>query len=408
MKEFLRNPSLFFVAISIIVTFTNFFGNIAIALILLITDIVILGKDGIKVISHKSFFFLFCSYFIVIIYSSFGYGNLTDDSFKGWLFNCIILASTFIISSHIRRFNSKGICYLLFISISSILICTLITIYIGISNPMAVRLFGMGEFSGSAADEANLYKSMGMMSYASAHAIAVLSVGITLLLCYSSKQYIRIISIVTLILMLILQFTMTITTALLVSAICCSLIVVNKLSKGKIVISMLLVFLVLIFIVYSGAVISFLNFANSSNTEIFAKLYDLFISVESGTGSGQMGYRESLYSVSFYSFLQNPIFGLAVDDGSRAIIGQHSFLLDNLAFYGIFALLYFYAWWNQFNYALDVKKSKHRIIYYLVFLPVVLLIVLKAESVASQLPFSSLVFIQIVFRYLRYKETLNI
>ena len=122
--------------------------------------------------------------------------------------------------------------------------------------------------------------------------------------------------------------------------------------------------------------------------------------IETGTGEGQVGYRQELYTASFNTFLHNPLFGWGVDNGSRRIIGEHSFLLDYLAYYGLFALLFFAAWWKDYQISGAIISKHLRLSYYYSFIPVVGLVSLKGHSVCFSLPFFSLLFLQIVFLYL--------
>ena len=148
----------------------------------------------------------------------------------------------------------------------------------------------------------------------------------------------------------------------------------------------------------------FLDFSGGANDEIYRKLADVFTSVESGTSEGQMGYRQELYSASIKTFLSNPILGWGSDNGSHLIIGDHSYFLDYLAYFGVFALLIFVAWWKEYK-SMNLHLTKEfKSYYYYNFIPVAGFVAMKGASVCGTLPLKSLDFIQLIFRFLNDKD----
>lgn len=403
MKSLFKKTEVPLIALTCTVLLTNFLSTIPILILLLLTSTAILRKDGFKIFNSKSFKLLTYFYIIFIIYGMLGLGVLSNGKFKPHLFSFILVYSVFIISSHLRYLEWGQIKTLLYFSIIAFAICVGITAFIATINPMAIRLC-FRDVEGAEEIEASVYRSMGIMSYELAHSISILSIGISALVCYAKKWLLRFFSICLLVVIIKLQFDMTITTALLLSIIGSLIVFVNKFANGKILITFIILFLVMVTFFSMGLITDFLSFAEDSNTVIFKKLNDLFESLMSGSGQGQVDYRDELYTTSLNTFLSNPILGMGIDNGSRKIIGEHSFFLDYLAYYGLFALLYFWAWWVQYKSTLLRKDNKYRQICLYSFLPIGMLVLLKASSVCISMPFASLVFLQIVFLYLQNEE----
>lgn len=403
MKSLLKGPEVLLIALTCVVLLTNFLSTIPIIALLSLTSLAIIRKDGTKMFRQKSFRLLSFFYIIFLIYGLLGLGVLANGKFKPQLFSFVLIYSVFIISYHLRYLEWVQIKKLLYVSILAFSICVGITTFIATINPMAIRLC-FRDVEGAEANEVSVYQSMGIMSYALAHSISVISVGLSVIFCYTNKKMLQFFSFCLLAAIIKLQFDMTITTALLLSVVGSLIVFVNKLAKGKIFVTFILLFIVLILFSSLSLVTGLLSFAEDSNTQIFHKLNDFFYSMETGTGQGQVDYRNELYITSLNSFLSNPMFGMGVDNGSRRVIGEHSFLLDYLAYYGLFALLYFGAWWAQYKSTFLIIAKKYRQIYLYSFLPVCMLVVSKASSVCVSMPFASLVFLQLVFLYIQNEE----
>lgn len=118
-----------------------------------------------------------------------------------------------------------------------------------------------------------------------------------------------------------------------------------------------------------------------------------------------MDYRNELYFTSLNTFLSNPFFGWGKDNGSRTIIGEHSFLLDYLAYYGIFALLYFISWCKHYKLVVINRFPLYRSVCLYSFIPVIMLWILKGPYVSGSLPFASLIFTSVIFSYLQNESS---
>lgn len=400
MKITLRDPVLLLFSLSILTISTSLIGGVYSAVIYLVTALAILYKDGLKPFHRKPLLLLLLFYVVVIVYSAFGRGTLNSLSFKTELFSIISIFTCFIFSFHIKRFKADEIRVLFNVFIICILFSVIATTYVGFINPMAIREYGFGSLERTELSEAMMYQSLGMMSYSLAHSMSVVAMGLSAVVCYSRKRWLKLFAFVLLLLVFRLLFIMTITTALLFTSIGVSIIFANYLSKGRVVLAISLVVLFVAVFFFAGFASLFLDFSQGVNVNISAKLMDLFSFIETGAGEGQLGYRQELYSASFNTFLHNPLFGWGIDNGSRRIIGEHSYVLDYLAYYGVFALLFFAAWWKDFQIDGSNLSKLLKASYYFSFIPVAGLVSLKGRSVCSSLPFFSLVFLQIVFTYL--------
>lgn len=396
MKSIFKDSAAIFIALALIVGFTNLFPNVVEILIFFVAAIIVINKIGILAFRTLGLKLLLVSYLITLIYSFFGFGFVNSSTFKGWIFNSIIVFSIYIISNYIYRLNIKQMKALLVVSLLALLFSAFTTLKVGLENPMALRTFGFGDI----ASESQLESIRGMITYGQAHALAEVSAGLALIICFIKSRFMRIMAIVLLVTIIVFQFLMTITTAMLVSVSCAGLIMLCKLSKGKTSLMIIYSAVFLLIILSSNFFLYFLDFADSTNSEIFAKLNDLYTSVTSGSSHGQMDAREGLYSTSIDSFLSSPILGGAIDDGSRRYIGQHSYFFDSLAFYGIFGIIYFFSWWTQYRSLIKSKNRVFKISKYICFLPVLILTISKAQSVCLSLPFVSLIFIPLLFNYI--------
>lgn len=399
MTYIFKKPSFLFLAISVFFSIVGIIDEFFLAIALLSTILLMLKEDGKRLFKRKSIQTLFLFYIVVVIYSIFGLGTLDANSFRTQMFAFISMLFAFCASYHLKNIDNNQLRSLLIVFIIALSISVVATTYVGFLDPMALREYGFGNAVGNEMSEAAKYRSMGMMSYSVAHAMSVASVGLSVLICYEEKKWVKIISLVLLLLIVRLLFVMTITTALLLAVIGSVVIIASYLSKGKFIRTVLFALLLFVAFFLTGISAFFLDFSESSNTQIFSKLEDFFSFVQTGTSSGQLEGREGLYSTSINSFLSNPIFGGAKDDGSRTSIGQHSFFMDYLAYYGLFALLFFIAWWKEFKMCINKIDRKFRNSYILSFIPAIALVILKAETVCSVLPFMTLIFIQVVFLY---------
>lgn len=402
MKSLLQDRSLFIVSIFVFLSLTNYVSSFQYFLILLVTDFMLIAKEGSRLLNKNSYKYLTFFYLIVCLYALLGHGILNSETFRAQLMSITSIYSIFIISDYIKQLNYSQIKTLLFISMIAISLCLAITTYIGFIDPMAIRIYGFGEVEESGS-EALYFQHSGMMSYPMAHALSVCAAAILLLFCYSENKFLRLFSILLWILSIRLLFVMTITTALLAALVASIIILAHKYSKGKLFLTIFYLSLIFATILLSGILNQFMSFAEANNTEIFKKLFDIAGTIESGTSQGQMDYRDELYSVSFNTFLSNPIFGWGMDNGSRTCIGEHSFVLDYLAYYGLFALLYFGAWYKQFMSIYSYEKTYKKMAI-CCCIPVIIMVFSKAESVGSVLPFAYLVFLQIVISFLFFKH----
>lgn len=401
MKELLKNPVLFFMALSIIVECTSL-GNANItALVFIVTSVSIFLKDGVKPFKRRSLLLYLGFVAIVLIYAGFGKGTLSSVTFKTRFFFFITMFSVFMMSYHVKTLNSKQINGLFKVAIIALCYSIIGTTRVSFIETRAIRAYGgFGEVVGDEMELASQYSSIGMMSYSLAHAMSVVAVGLSVLILLSKSKWLKIIAAVMLLLTIRLLFVMTITTALLLAVFGVAVVFANYLSKGRTFVTIVLTVLIAAVFFMTGLSASVLDFSEGVNVQLYRKLADAFASVELGTGEGQAGYRQELYAASVRTFFSNPLFGWGSDKGSHLIIGNHSYFFDYLAYFGVFALLFFVAWWKEYKSMNQFVIKKYRSYYYFSFIPVVGLVAMKGASVCGSLPFMSLVLIQVIFRFL--------
>lgn len=99
--------------------------------------------------------------------------------------------------------------------------------------------------------------------------------------------------------------------------------------------------LTIAFILLYATLAEFLEYlASQSDSRLYAKRLDSIahlLSTGSSDQGSDMNERFELYSLSFTTFLQNPIFGVGgYEYGAYGLAGGHSDILDNYAYYGVF------------------------------------------------------------------------
>ena len=401
MKEILKDPVLIFLALSVVISCTSLGGATITALVNIVTSVLIIMKDGVKPFRRRSLLLYMAFVIIVFVYSAFGKGNLSDSTFKMLSFSFISIVSVFMMSFHLKTLNIKQIKGLLSVAFIALLLSIIGTTVVSFIEPWALRMYGFGHINGVAdLDLSSRYYSMGMMSYPLAHAMSVVAISLSVLFLRARSKSIKILSVVLLVLIIRILFVMTITTTLLLTVIGVSIVFANYFSHGRTFIATSITILIATIFFLSGFAVTFLDFSEGINEHITVKLGDFFNYAQTGSTVGQVGTRGSLYMTSLKTFLSNPIFGFGSDNGSRVYIGEHSYLFDYLAYYGLFALLLFISWWKEFISLKSLLSKNLRNYYYIAFIPFVALLFLKAVTVFGSLPFMLLVFTQIVFLYL--------
>lgn len=403
MKASLKDIVLYSISLSILAVSTSLFGTVPTVIILLATVFLIINKDGFGSFHRRSMLYLWLFYVIVVVYAAFGRGALNTITLKMELFASITMFSVFFLSYHLKRINNDQIRFLLVVFLIAVSFSAIATSYVGMINPMALREYGFGEILDADIEEASQYHSMGMMSYSMAHAMSVVCMGLSALFCYSSNKPLKIVSLLLLVVIIRVLFIMTITTALMLTVIGVIFIFATFFSKGNVALSIVIVSLVVFVFFGLGYSSDFLDFSQDKNADITRKIGDAFSYVEIGAGGSQAAYRLELYNVSLRTFFRNPFLGMGIDNGSRKVIGDHSYLFDYLAYYGLSALLLFGAWWKEYTVLASSLSQRLKSCYYFSFIPVLGLFTLKARSVCSVLPFFSLVFLQIVYLYLNHE-----
>lgn len=395
MRIHLQTVILSFIALTIFLSLTNFVETVPYTIVLILTSITIVYKEGFKIFYKQSFILILLFYWIFLIYGLLDHGVLSFHyNYIEPIYTFISIFSFYIISTYLVRLNSIQVRFLLIASLFALFVSLLIGTYVATINPMAIR----------SSDDLTI-NFIGLLTYSQAHSLSVISVGLCTLFCFTKKRMIRTMSFILWLFSIKLQFDMTITTALLLSVLCSVIVIVNRIyRKSKVIILVMFISLILL-LMSSTFIIDMISRTESENIYLFQKINDLYISLSTGSTVGQVDYRNELYITSLNTFLSNPLFGWAKDNGSRTVIGEHSFFIDYLAYYGIFALLYFISWYKHYKLVVINRFPSYRSVCLYSFIPVIMLWILKASSVASALPFSSLIFINVIFSYLQNESS---
>ncbi len=400
MKEILREPVLLFIALSIVLLCTSVGSASLTMVVFMITVTLILIKDGQKPLHNSSVVLFMCFVMVVFFYSLFGKGTLNEKTQKTQFFFFFSLFSCLLISYHLKTLNSKQITGLLKIALIALLFSLIGTTAVSYIDPMAVRLYGFGEVEGVDLKFASTYYSMGMMTYSLAHAMAVVVTGLCVLMLKIRSVWVKILLAAMLVMIIRLLFIMTITTALLCAVIVVVVVFADHFSKGRTIMTISLSLIVFAVFLGAGYATIIVDYASDTDLLISDKLSDFFSFAESGVLEGQAEGRSGLYKASLKTFSLNPILGLGSDNGSRRFIGEHSFLFDYLAYYGLFALLLFGSIWKEYK-SLKPYLSDKRNTFYYALIPLVIMVSFKAIAVCGSCIFMSLIFLQLVFLHTR-------
>lgn len=151
------------------------------------------------------------------------------------------------------------------------------------------------------------------------------------------------------------------TTAFLLYLVSLSLLFFNKLSsKNSIVLGIVIIFLLTI---GRDLLVDLLRYvANITNSQIMSSRIEYVISTLSGVEYDNIvesGDRLSLYLSSIETFFSSWLLGVWSNSG----IGGHSYILDNLAIYGITGLIAIYCQYNCI-YKLYIKNNRQKDYYY--------------------------------------------
>lgn len=393
------------IALSLFVGLTSYTSPLMNACIFILTAIVIHNGYTSKSFNLTEFKLFICFFLIQMIYSLFGYGEISSENYRGPIYQMISICCFISISQKIKYLSFKEINFLINIIFIAIGLSLTATFYVSTIDPTALRQYGGGSFEESEASAATYYYRIGMMRYSLAHGMVGVGTGLAALVCFAERKWIRILSLILIIVLVRIYFDMVITTAFLSIMLTLSILIAYKYSKGSIPKAILLFAVAAFILVSSGVILNSVNLIqNSGNTTFSQKITDLIESIETGSKVGQMVDREYLHDISINSFRKNPVLGLAVDNGSRTEIGNHSFFYDNLAIYGIMFAVFLLAWWFSIKRLKNYVNKNYWYTYLLCLLPFCIMVINKSGDSIGSFLFVSIVFLQLVFVYLQKEK----
>lgn len=386
---------LFLFCLSVFVGTTNFLPPVAVISVWSLTAYLIFNAYGSVVLKRKSMALISLFFVVVIVYAIMGHG--APYSFRGHTFQILGTISLFIFSFYIVKLPKKDLNKVLYVYIVSLIISLMGTTYVSTFDAQALRVYGAGggeELIGSQ------YRMLGMLSYSQAHALAILIPPLILWMFYVCKKILFFWGLILILLVFRILLVMEVTTALISTVVGCFAIFVYYITKGswkKLTFIGTCVFLLFFF----SGIFSFVwqLIGAAEDLDVAAKIASLS-TIQGGEGEGDIGIRLYLYSVSFHTFLSNPIFGWGVDNGSYTKIGEHSLLLDLLAYYGLFALLLFAGWIKEYKIYRKHLGRRLNTYYMLCLTPLFILIPIKSMFAYMDYLFYSLVVVKLLFMHI--------
>lgn len=400
------------VALSIIASFSTIPPNeLKLALYvlsLLITFFVFKGRPRRN---YKPFNLLFVFFIVELLWTVMGYGNLGNINSivlnYTSMFTCAILASGLFYLSHKQL---KG----LFILIILLLIESILaTIFLSYLMPSGIVRYAINvEHMGEVGINENIFRT-GLVSYPLAHIWSAVLVSCLVFFFESKRIVIKLFFMFLAFAIGYVLFHNTITSSLLVGALCCGIVIVYYFSKGNLRVFFALSFFIVCLGISSLAYVSevMVNMSGKTeNTQMTKKFLAISENVEGDdSDDNQVSRRGNAYEKSLKAFIRNPLLGLAEKHdkpGAISPAGDHSTVPDMLAYYGVFALFLFSSWWSEIKRIRSGLTGKLRFSFLICAFSIILMAFLKGGFHVTYMLFTFLV-LKIIFMYMETQKSTN-
>lgn len=176
-----------------------------------------------------------------------------------------------------------------------------------------------------------------------------------------NKKWLVLILVLSIITLIEASFTI----GMIIAVIGCIILYLNNNKHSvqkKLIIVLISVLLIVIFITYLPNLLIYIgnNIENEYFQQRFLEIAN-FIDNPENSAEGDLAGRIELYTKSFKTFLEHPIIGVGgyyYIENNNPGIGYHSEILDNMARYGIFSLVFVIAFFYYYRkYLLQISKS---------------------------------------------------
>ena len=176
-----------------------------------------------------------------------------------------------------------------------------------------------------------------------------------------NKKWLLLILVLSIITLIEASFTI----GMIIAVIGCIILYLNNNKHSvqkKLIIVLISVLLIVIFITYLPNLLIYIgnNIENEYFQQRFLEIAN-FIDNPENSAEGDLAGRIELYTKSFKTFLEHPIIGVGgyyYIENNNPGIGYHSEILDNMARYGIFSLVFVIAFFYYYRkYLLQISKS---------------------------------------------------
>lgn len=388
-----RRLYVFSIAAAIVAAFSSFFSNevkAAFFLFAIVMDMVV-NKDALN---SRPLKLLLVFYFISFLYV-FGLGRGHFCEIRNILLPYPMMLMCFCIAPGLMKLKvseAKLIWLIFFMCFAENIIAT---VFIGQVDPWAVRYIFKGFEDEANTMMARSYSRIGMLSYSTAHILALLCPLLVVVAFQVEKNWKKIIVLFIDALAVYVMYLTTITTALMLGLLFMVAIAVFFLSKGNARRFILLYSVFALLLLETGGLTNLLfRSSQGENYEIAAKLNDVAESIETGRVQGQVASRENEYNLTWDAISRNPILGGAKGPEDT---GQHALVFDYWAYYGFFSLFLFIAWWKE------VKRMKSKLTrkmwnaYLICIFPIILMCFLKGPIFLPNYIFATIVILRVGF-----------
>jgi len=400
----IRNIYIITIASAIVAGFSSIFTN-EVKAILFIFAIIMDAFVNKEAFRSKSLLLLIIFYFISFIYVFFlGRGHFVE--IRNILLAYPMMLMCFWVAPGLTKLNPKEARFLWYVFLLCLAENLIVTTIIGRINPWALRYYFSGIEGEADIINARAYSQQGVLSYASAHILALLC-PLIVVNAFEVKQVWKKISLLFLAFLAIyVMYLTTITTSLLLALIFMMAVVVFYFSKGNTKRFIIWVSILSILLLVTGGLTGLLSSSSQGdNYEIAEKLNDVSETIMTGESQGQIAGREREYNLTWDAIARNPLFGGANGPGDT---GQHSLFLDYWAYYGVFCLFFFAGWWRELKRMKRLLNNKLRSVYWICLWPIILLCFLKGPVFLPYYVLATIVILRVGFIRIDYEQLLHV
>lgn len=391
--------------ITIFASFTTILPNMIKAMTLAVAlPMTFYAYGGLLHNGKKPIYLLFGFFLVELLWTAAGYGGL--GNMNGVVMTYISLFNYVILSMGLPYLQKRQLRLLFIFFLLCLIEQLIVTSILSQLSPEGIcrTIFAAnGEMDG-------LFAYTGLMDYGFGQCYCALIITFAVLCFEHPNRFVKALSLIVLLAIVYVLYRNTVTTSLLIGLVFCVFVVVYYVSKGNKSRIIAISAIIALLLVPSAFLSDFFSdvggkMENRGMAEKFENISDSM----HGEKTGQVEGRSSRYEKSISVFLRNPVLGLAEKGEEFAndrTPGNHSTLLDLLAYYGLFALFLFAAWRRG---AKETKKQLSGLLkgsWSICMLSIVLLSIVKG-GIHIYIMFLTFIILKILYLYMDRIKVIN-